>query len=92
MEAVESKVINTVTDTDLKESDKMFKELEEKRKTFEEQQRIEERQFQLPMMQMLLGSFNLPPTHANAHLQLFPTFSPYGDPYFSCHGDNADSS
>ena len=70
----------------------MFMELEEKRMKFEEQQRREERQFQLQMMQMLLGSSNRPPTHANPHLQLFHTFPPYGDPYFNCHEDNTDSS
>ena len=59
MEAVVSKVMKTVTE-ELKESDKMFVELEEKRMKFEEQQRREERQFQLRMMQMLVGSSHRP--------------------------------
>ena len=91
MEAVVSKLMKTVTE-EMKESDKMFMELEEKQMKFEEQQRREERQFQLEMMQMLLGSSNPPPTHTNSQPQFFPTFPPYGDPYFNSHGDNADSS
>ena len=39
----------------LRDSDKMFTELEEKRLNFEEQQRREEREFQLRMVQMLQG-------------------------------------
>ena len=65
----------------LKESDKLLLELEEKWVKFEEQQRREERQFQLQMMQMLVGSTHPPshpPTHPNdPHAQYFPMFRPY---------------
>ena len=44
-----SKVAKTITEG-LKDSDKMFLELEEKRMKFEEQQKREDRQFQLQMM------------------------------------------
>ena len=90
MEAILMKVMNTVTET-LKESDKMFLEVEEKRMKFEEQQKKEERQFQLQMMQMLLGSYHQPRTHADHHAQFFPGVPPYGDPYFGSHVDTADS-
>ena len=46
------KMMKVMTDG-LRDSDKMFIELEEKRLKFEEQQRREERQFQLCMVQML---------------------------------------
>ena len=90
MEGVALKVMKLVTDG-LKESDNMFLELGEKRKS-EEQQRREERQFQLQMMQMLVGSSHQPHAHANPHSQYFPAFPPYGDPYFNSHGDTADCS
>ena len=91
MEGVALKVMKSVTDG-LRESDKMFLELEEKRMKFEEQQRREERQFQLQMMQMLVGSSRQPHTHAAPHSQYFPAFPHYGNSYFNSHGDTADSS
>ena len=90
MEAVVPKVMKMVTEG-LNESDKMFLELEEKIIKFEEQQKREERQFQLQMMKMLVGSSHRPHTQTDAHLQFFPGFPPYGDPYFNSHGDTADS-
>lgn len=54
VEDVMSKVMKTVTEG-LRESDKMFLDMEEKRMKFEEQKR-EERKFQLQMMQILVGS------------------------------------
>ena len=47
-----SKVAKTITEG-LKESNKMFVELEEKRMKFEEQQKREDRQLQLQMMRLL---------------------------------------
>ena len=52
LEDAVTKVMKTMTDG-LRNSDKMFMELEEKRLKFEEQQRREEREFQLRMIQML---------------------------------------
>ena len=49
-----TKVVKTMSDG-LRNSDKMFLELEEKRLKFEEQQKHEEREFQLKMVQMLQG-------------------------------------
>ena len=46
------KVMTVMTDG-LKDSDRMFTELEVKRLKFEEQQRREEHEFQLHMVQML---------------------------------------
>ena len=82
MEAVVMKVMKTVTES-LKENDKMFVELEVKRMKSEEQQKREERQFQLQMMQMLLGSSHQPHTHTDHHAQFFPAFPPYNS-YYPC--------
>ena len=71
-----SKVMKSVSES-LKESDKMFVELEEKRMKFDEQQKKEERQFQLQMMQMLVGSSNPLSRPADPHAEYFPTYPPY---------------
>ena len=89
METVVAKVMHKVTES-LKESDKMFVELEEKSMKYEQEQKREERQFQLQMMQMLVGSSQRPHTHSDHHSQFYPTFPPYGDQYFNPHGDTAD--
>ena len=72
------KVMMTVTES-LKESDKMFLELEEKRMKFEEQQRREERQFQLQIMQIMFGSSNSypPPRPSDPHSQYYFMYSPF---------------
>lgn len=75
IEDVMSKVMKSVTES-LKESDRMFVELEEKRMKFEEQQKKEERQFQLQMMQILVGSSN-PLSHPADPHAYFPTYPPY---------------
>ena len=67
LEDVMTKVVKTMSDG-LKNSDKMFLELEEKRLKFEEQQKHEEREFQLRMVQMLQGSMYPPQYHLSAHL------------------------
>lgn len=73
-EEVVSKVMKTVTDG-LRETDKMFLELEEKRMEMEAQQKREERQFQLQLAQMLVGQPSGPPYH-------YPGYPPqfYGAP------------
>ena len=86
MESVVGKVMKAVMEG-LKESDKMFVELEEKRMKFEQQQKREERQFQLQMMQMLLGSSHQTHPHADHRAPFFPRFPPYGDSYFNPYGD-----
>ena len=52
LEDVMTKAMKVMTDG-LRDSDRMFTELEEKRLKFEEQQRREEREFQLRMIQMM---------------------------------------
>lgn len=89
MEEVLSNVMKTITEG-LKESDRMFLELEEKRMKFEEQQKKEERQFQLQMMQLLVGSSQQPHMPADPHSQFFPRFPPYGNPYYNPRGDTED--
>ena len=54
LEDVLSKVMKTMTDG-MRETDKMFIELEEKRLAHEAQQRREERQFQLQLAQIFAG-------------------------------------
>ena len=76
MEDLVAKVVKTVSEG-MKESGKMFLELEEKRMKFEEQQRREGRQFQLQMMQMLLGSSHQSSQPTDPHAQYFPTYPPY---------------
>lgn len=77
VEDVMSKVMKTVTEG-LKESDKMLMELEEKRMKFEEQQKREERQFQLQMMQILVGSSNSRPPRADEpRSHYYPMYSPF---------------
>ena len=79
MEDVASKLVKTITEG-LKESDRMFLELEEKRMKYEEQQKREERQFQLQIMQLLVGS-NLPACHSSQPpAQYYPMYPPYGIP------------
>lgn len=70
-----SKVMKNVTEG-LKESDKMYQELEEKRMKFEEQQRREERDFPLQMMRILVGSTHPPSRPADPTAQYFPTYPP----------------
>ena len=87
-----SKVMTSVTEG-LKESDKMFLELEEKRVKFEEQQKREERQFQLQMMQILVGSSNyLPPTghQSNPAGQYHPMSSPFVSQCYPRSGEGED--
>ena len=75
-----SKVMMTVTEG-LKESDRMFLELEEKRMKFEEQQKREERQFQLQMMRILVGSSSHPPPHpSDSRSQYYGMYSPFAYP------------
>ena len=79
MEDVASKLVKTITEG-LKESDRMFLELEEKQMEYEEQQKREERQFQLQMMQLLVGS-NQPACHSSQPpAQYYPMYPPYGIP------------
>lgn len=73
-EEVVSKVMKTVTDG-LRETDKMFLELEEKRMEHEAQQKREERQFQLQLAQMLIGQPSGPPHHYSGFPSQF-----YGGP------------
>lgn len=54
LDDVITKVMKVMTDR-LRDSDKIFTELEEKRLKFEEQQRREEHEFQLHVVQMLQG-------------------------------------
>ena len=63
-----SKVVKAATDG-LKESE-MFVEPKEKRMKFEERQKREERQFQLQMMQMLVGPAHPPSLTGVANLLL----------------------
>lgn len=51
IEDIVTKMMNNVTEG-LKESDKMFLELETKKIKFDEKQKKEERKFQLEMMRM----------------------------------------
>lgn len=93
IEDVMLKVVKTVTHG-MKESDKMFLELEEKRMKYEEEQKREERQFQLQMMQMLLRSTQ-PPSHASQpHAQYYSMYPPYGiqpSQYYPGSGDSEES-
>ena len=70
LEDAMTKVMKTMTDG-LRNSDKMFMELEEKRLKFEEQQRREEREFQLRMIQVLQsgmgGNGMYPPQYHTSH-------------------------
>ena len=86
-----SKVMKSVTEG-LKESDKMLLELEEKRMKFEEQQKREERQFQLQMMQILVGSSNSrpPPRPTDPHSQYYPMYSPFGPQCYPGSGEAED--
>ena len=65
-----TKVMKTMTDG-LRNSDKIFMELEEKRLKFEEQQRREKREFQLRMIQVLQsgmgGNGMYPPRYHTSH-------------------------
>ena len=55
----------------LKESDKIFLELEEKRMKFEEQQKREERQFQMQVLVASAPPCSLPP---DPHVEYLPTY------------------
>ena len=93
LEGIMSNAMKAVTEG-LKESDRMFIELEEKRMKFEEQQKREERNFQLQMMQMLVGSAH-PSSHPTEfHAPYYPSYPPYGPPssrYYPGPGDAEDS-
>ena len=72
LENVMTKAMKVMTDG-LRDSDRMLAELEEKRLKFEEQQRMEEREFQLCMIQMMQSahgtgssSFYLPYSHGSS--------------------------
>ena len=92
LEDVMRKVMKTVTEG-MKESDKMLLEFEKERMKFEEQQKREERQFQLQMMQLLMG-----PSHQNRtpdpHAQYFPAmYTGYpGVPHSQYYPHDTDSS
>ena len=91
-----SKVTKTITEG-LKESDKMFLELEEKRMKFEEQQKREDRQFQLQMMQLLVGSARPPHQPVDHHSQYYhpylADYLPYNphSKYYDVPGDAENS-
>lgn len=89
VEDVMSKVMKSVTEG-LKESDKMFLELEEKRMKFEEQQKREERQFQLQMMQILVGSSNSTDHQSNPTGQYHPMYSPFVSQCYPRSGEGED--
>ena len=79
--------MKTVTEG-MKDSDKLFMEMEEKRLKFEEQQKRDERQFQLQMMQLLIGSSHPqghPATDPHAHY-----YSMYPPQYYPGSGDAED--
>ena len=64
-EEVVSKVMRMVTDG-LRETNKMYLELEQKRMEHEAQQKREEHQFQLQLVQLLVGQSSSPPYPPNA--------------------------
>jgi len=76
-EDVMMKAMKVMTDG-LKESDKMFIQLEEKRMEFEERQRREERELKLRMVQMFQGGIG--------GASYYPS---YGEPYG--HGSSPPS-
>ena len=90
------KVATTITEG-LKESDKMFLELEDKRMKFEEQQKREERQFQLQVMELLVGSAHPPHQPVDHHSQYYhpypadyPPYNPHSR-YYDAPGDAENS-
>ena len=78
------KVVKTIADG-LRESDKMFMELEEKRRESEVQQRREERQFQLQLAQLLAGQARAPTEfHSPSYYSDYSTqlYGPHPAPYY----------
>ena len=69
-EEVVSKVMKAVTDG-LRETDKMFLELEEEKMEFETQQKRNERQFQLQLAQILVRRPSSPPYHYSDYSSQF---------------------
>ena len=85
-----SKVEKSTTES-LKESDKMFVELEEEMMKFEEQQKGEDRRFQLQMMQLLVGSARPPHWPVVYHHHPYPAdYSPY-NPRSKYNDDSGDA-
>ena len=93
LEGIMSNAMKTVTEG-LKESDRVFLELEEKGMKFEEQWKREERNFQLQIMQMLFGSAH-PSSHPTEfHAPYYPSYPPYSPPssqYYPGPGNTEDS-
>ena len=72
IEEVVTKAMKTVTDG-LKESEKMFLEMEERQMNFEERMRRQDQEFQMQMMKMMMSC--LPSSSQNP----YPPYPPYYD-------------
>ena len=83
-EGIMAKVVKTIADG-LRESYRLFIELEEKRMESEERQRREERQFQLQLAQLLAGqpTMQRPPTEFHSPSSYYPNYPPASQCYSS---------
>ena len=88
LENVLTKVMKTVTDG-MRDTEKMFIEVEEKRLSNEAEQRREERQFKLQLAQIFAGQPSSPPYHYPSQFyQPHPMIQPQQQCYQSHDGNN----